>query len=145
MPSSSYFSLSDPISTIIFFDKYCNISQVVQSAGLCWTRLTNTSRAGHTGMLLVEAFSGMERVTSSQSQSSMSSVCSLHDKSYSPLTRVFSRPYAPATAGTPTSLHYDQHSRVMTFTFLPNLQILQPTEVFIPGLVSLINILLIIN
>jgi len=49
--------------------------------------------------------------------------------------KVFSRPYAPATAGTPTSLHYDQHSRVMTFTFLPNLQILQPTEVFIPGLV----------
>merc|ERR1712107_580884 len=49
--------------------------------------------------------------------------------------KVFSRPYAQATAGTPVSLHYDHQSRVMNFRFMPNLQILQPTEVFIPGLV----------
>merc|ERR1712241_46502 len=49
--------------------------------------------------------------------------------------KVFSRPYPPATAGTPVSLQYDTATRVMEFSYQPNLQILSPTELYIPGLI----------
>lgn len=35
----------------------------------------------------------------------------------------------------PLSLSYDPYSRVMEFHFLPNLQILSATEIFVPPLV----------
>jgi len=49
--------------------------------------------------------------------------------------KVFSRPYPQATAGTPVSLSYDLESRRMDFSFLPNLQIISGTEIFIPDIV----------
>ena len=68
---------------------------------------------------------------------------------------MFSRPYPPATAGTPVSLHYDTATRIMEyaitsfeqvdltltfrFSYQPNLQILSPTELYIPGIIEYQN------
>ena len=49
--------------------------------------------------------------------------------------KVFTRPYPTATAGTPVSLHFDPDTRVMEFSYLPNLQIIAPTEIHVPKLI----------
>lgn len=51
------------------------------------------------------------------------------------LVKVFTRPYPPATAGTPLALHYDHVTRLFEFTFAPDLAITAPTEVYVPPLV----------
>ena len=49
--------------------------------------------------------------------------------------KVFTRPYPPATAGTPVSLSFDPDTRLMEYSYLPNLQIIAPTEVYVPSLI----------
>ena len=49
--------------------------------------------------------------------------------------KVFTRPYPPATAGTPVSLSFDPDTVVMEFSYLPSLQIISPTEVYVPSLI----------
>ena len=49
--------------------------------------------------------------------------------------KVFTRPYPPATAGTPVSLSFDPDTRLMEYSYLPNLQIIAPTELYVPSLI----------
>ena len=49
--------------------------------------------------------------------------------------KVFTRPYPPATAGIPVSLNFDPETRQMEYLYLPNLQIIAPTELYVPSLI----------
>ncbi|GMH57979.1 hypothetical protein TL16_g02513 [Triparma laevis f. inornata] len=46
--------------------------------------------------------------------------------------RVLSRPYAQATAGILTKMHFDVESVVFEFEMIPDLSIEEPTEIFLP-------------
>ena len=49
--------------------------------------------------------------------------------------KVFTRPYPPATAGTPLRLYFDPATRVAEYEFMPDASIDAPTVLYVPDLV----------